>query len=230
VIDGEAIIRGIDGYSDFNALYSGKHNDEVELIAFDVLALDGDDLRDLPLSMRKANLQRLLARRPDGISLSDFEQGEIVFRKACEFGLEGLVSKRADRPYRGGKSLHWIKVKNRHHHAFERVAIVKGCVARARVRREIHHPPRRPPPPAAAFRASFPALPPHRRQLRPARGRAARQLSPCGFDRCRPEAFADKHREPERQRGPGQKHDQRNRHHPLKMPDHDPRVRDETNT
>jgi bifunctional non-homologous end joining protein LigD len=61
VIDGEAIIRGVDGYSDFNALHSGKHNDEVELIAFDVLALDGEDLRDLPLSMRKTNLQRLLA-------------------------------------------------------------------------------------------------------------------------------------------------------------------------
>jgi bifunctional non-homologous end joining protein LigD len=104
--------------------YTGKHNDEVELIAFDVLAMDGDDLRNLPLSMRKTNLQRLLARRPDGIFLADFEQGEIgpdLFRKACEFGLEGLVSKRADRPYRGGRSPHWIKVKNRQHHAFERV-------------------------------------------------------------------------------------------------------------
>ena len=77
VIDGEAIIRGVDGYSDFNALHSGKYNEEVELLAFDILALDGDDLRDLPLSMRKANLQRLLASRPDGIFLSDFEQGEI---------------------------------------------------------------------------------------------------------------------------------------------------------
>ena len=124
VIDGEAIILGVDGYSDFNALHSGKHNDEVELIAFDILALDGDDLRNLPLSMRKANLQRLLSRRPDGIFVSDFEQGEIgpdLFRKACEFGLEGLVSKRADRPYRGGRSKDWIKVKNRGHQAFDRV-------------------------------------------------------------------------------------------------------------
>ena len=124
VIDGEAIVRGVDGYSDFNALHSGKYNDEAELLAFDILAFDGDDIRKLPLSMRKANLQRLLARRPDGIFLSDFEQGEIgpdLFRKACEFGLEGLVSKRADRPYRGGRSKDWIKVKNRQHHAFERV-------------------------------------------------------------------------------------------------------------
>jgi bifunctional non-homologous end joining protein LigD len=124
VIDGEAIVRGVDGYSDFNALHSGKNNDEVELLAFDILALDGDDLRGLPLSMRKANLQRLLAPRPDGIFLSDFEQGEIgpdLLRKACEFGLEGLVSKRSDRPYRGGRSKDWIKIKNRKHQAFDRV-------------------------------------------------------------------------------------------------------------
>jgi len=124
VIDGEAIIRGVDGYSDFNALHSGRHNDEVELVAFDILALNGDDLRTLALSLRKTNLQRLLARRPDGIFISDFEQGEIgpeLFRKACEFGLEGLVSKRADRSYRGGRSKDWIKVKNRGHQAFDRV-------------------------------------------------------------------------------------------------------------
>src|SRR5690242_2113268 len=93
VIDGEAIVRGIDGYSDFNALHSNRHDGEVELIAFDVLAMDGDDLRRLPLSMRKANLQRLLSRRPDGIFVSEFEQGEIgpdLFRKACAIGLRAL--------------------------------------------------------------------------------------------------------------------------------------------
>ena len=77
VIDGEAIVRSVDGYSDFNALHSNKHDGEVELIAFDVLSMHGDDLRRLPLSMRKTNLQRLLSRRPDGIFISDFEQGEI---------------------------------------------------------------------------------------------------------------------------------------------------------
>jgi hypothetical protein len=51
VIDGEAVILGVDGISDFDALHSGKHNDEVQLCAFDVLAMDGDDLRRLPLSM-----------------------------------------------------------------------------------------------------------------------------------------------------------------------------------
>jgi ATP-dependent DNA ligase len=135
VIDGEAVVRGVDGYSDFNALHSGKYNGEVELLAFDILALDGDDLRGLPLSMRKANLQRLLARRPDGIFESDFQQGEIgpdLFRKACEFGLEGLVSKRADRPYRGGRSKDWIKVKNRQHPAFDRVKEAFGSIMSTR--------------------------------------------------------------------------------------------------
>jgi ATP-dependent DNA ligase len=58
VLDGEAVILGVDGISDFNALHSGKYNEEVQLCAFDLLAMDGDDMRDLPLSMRKANLAR----------------------------------------------------------------------------------------------------------------------------------------------------------------------------
>jgi bifunctional non-homologous end joining protein LigD len=124
VIDGEAVVLRLDGISDFNALQSGRHNEEVQLCAFDLLAIDGDDLRRLPLSMRKANLARLLRGRPEGISISPFEQGEIgpdLFRKACEFGLEGLVSKHRDRPYQSGRSKHWIKVKNRNHVAFDRV-------------------------------------------------------------------------------------------------------------
>jgi bifunctional non-homologous end joining protein LigD len=124
VIDGEAVILGVDGYSDFNALHSEKHNDEAQLLAFDVLAMDGDDLRGMPLSMRKANLARLLARRPDGIFIAPFEQGEIgpdLFRAACQMGLEGLVSKRRDRPYQRGRSKHWIKIKNRKHPAISRV-------------------------------------------------------------------------------------------------------------
>jgi bifunctional non-homologous end joining protein LigD len=88
-----------------------KHNEEVQLCAFDVLAIDGEDLRELPLSMRKTNLARLLRGRPDGMFINPFESGAIgpdLFRAACDMGLEGLVSKHADRPYRG-----WIKVKNR---------------------------------------------------------------------------------------------------------------------
>ena len=84
----------------------------------------GDDLRQLPLSLRKQNLARLLARRSDGIFVAPFEQREIgpkLFRAACNFGLEGMVSKRADRPYRAGRSKDWVTVKNRNHPAYRRV-------------------------------------------------------------------------------------------------------------
>ncbi|MDN5003888.1 RNA ligase family protein [Bradyrhizobium sp. GCM10027634] len=122
-IDGEAVVLGVDGVSDFNALHSRKHDHEVQLYAFDVLAMDGDDLRPLPLHLRKTNLERLLARRPDGIFVAPFEVGDIgsdLFGAACRMGLEGLVSKHRDRPYRGGRQKHWVKVKNRSHPAMVR--------------------------------------------------------------------------------------------------------------
>ena len=107
MIDGEAVVLGLDSVADFNALHSGKQNGEVQFCAFDVLAVDGEEVRDLPLSMRKADLDRLLRGRPDGIFVDPFEIGAIgpnLFRAACTMGLEGLVSKRSDRPYRGGRS------------------------------------------------------------------------------------------------------------------------------
>ncbi len=124
VLDGEAVLLGVDGVSDFNGLHSRKQNDEIQLYAFDVLALEGEDLRQLPLHLRKTNLARVLAGRPEGIFVAPFEQGEIgpdLFRKACEFELEGLVSKRRDSVYRAGPSPSWIKVKNRQHPAMSRV-------------------------------------------------------------------------------------------------------------
>jgi ATP-dependent DNA ligase len=70
---------------------------------------------------RRVDRLQLLARRPNGIFVAPFEQGEIgpdLFRKACEFGLEGMVSKRLDRAYGAGRCTHWIKVKNRKHPAY----------------------------------------------------------------------------------------------------------------
>ena len=102
VIDGEAMLLGVGGRSDFNGLHSRRHDHEVEFYAFDMLVSDGEDLRKLPLSMRKTNLHQLLARRVDGIHLAPFEQGEIgpdLFRHACLMGLEGLVSKHRDSSY-----------------------------------------------------------------------------------------------------------------------------------
>ena len=124
VLDGEAVLLGVDGRSDFNGLHSRKHDAEVEFYTFDCLVSDGEDLRKLPLSMRKTNLARLLARRVDGIHLAPFEQGQIgpdLFRHACLMGLEGMVSKHRESTYRGGRFRHWIKVKNRQHPAFSHV-------------------------------------------------------------------------------------------------------------
>jgi bifunctional non-homologous end joining protein LigD len=118
VIDGEAVVLGVDGISDFDALHSGRHNEEVQLCAFDILVEGGDDLRKLPLHLRKTSLERLLARRSDGIFINPFERGEIgpdLFAAACRMGLEGIVSKRRDRPYQAGRSKHWLKIKNRAH-------------------------------------------------------------------------------------------------------------------
>ena len=123
VIDGEAVILGIDGVSDFDGLHSRQHDEEDQLYAFDILALDGEDLRGLPLCARRT-WRVLLARRPDGIFVAPFEQGEIgpdLFRAACNMGLEGMVSKRADRPYRAGRSKDWVTVKNRKHPAMSRL-------------------------------------------------------------------------------------------------------------
>jgi ATP-dependent DNA ligase len=70
------------------------------------------------------NSEQLFAAQVVDASVVPFEQGEIgpdLFRAACSWGLEGLVSKRADRPYRAGRSKDWEKVKNREHPAYRRV-------------------------------------------------------------------------------------------------------------
>jgi bifunctional non-homologous end joining protein LigD len=124
VIDGEAVVLGVDGISNFDALHSRRHNEEVQLYAFDLLALGGEDLRQLPLEMRKTSLARLLRGRPDGMFIAPFESGTIgpdLFRAACDLRLEGLVSKWRDRRYGAGRSKDWVKVKNRQHPAFRRV-------------------------------------------------------------------------------------------------------------
>jgi bifunctional non-homologous end joining protein LigD len=124
VLDGEAVVLGVDGIADFNALHSRQHDEEVQFCAFDILVEGGEDLRKLPLHLRKNSLQRLLRRRPEGIFVNPFERGEIgpeLFGAACRMGLEGLVSKHRKRPYQAGRSKHWIKMKNRKHPAIYRV-------------------------------------------------------------------------------------------------------------
>jgi bifunctional non-homologous end joining protein LigD len=75
------------------------------LCAFDVLAGDGQDLRGFPLVLRKSALAQLLADQVDGIFIAEYEKGDIgdvLFRVACNMGLEGIVSKHLDRPYGAG--------------------------------------------------------------------------------------------------------------------------------
>lgn len=137
VLDGEIVVLGVDGISDFDALHSRRHDHEAQFYAFDILAGDGDDYRGLPLSLRKPNLTRLLARRPEGIFIAPFEQGEIgpqLFEAACRMGLEGLVSKDSRRVYREGRCEHWRKIKNPAHPSIKRVKI--AFEAKARLKRK----------------------------------------------------------------------------------------------
>ena len=90
-----------------------------------MLSGDGEDLRSWPLSLRKGALAGLLSDPVDGIFIAEYEQGEIgdvLFRIACNMGLEGgVVSKRLDHGYCAGRCKHWIKIKNRAHPAYFRV-------------------------------------------------------------------------------------------------------------
>jgi bifunctional non-homologous end joining protein LigD len=124
VIDGEVVVLDKDGISDFDALASRKHDKRAQLYAFDMLAGEGEDYRQLPLFQRKAKLARLLRRRVNGVFPAEYDAGEMkydLFGAACQLGLEGIVSKRCDRAYSAGKSKHWIKVKNPAHPAYSRV-------------------------------------------------------------------------------------------------------------
>jgi bifunctional non-homologous end joining protein LigD len=108
VIDGEAVICGTDGKSDFDRLHSGANDASVFLYAFDLIEPNGEDLRPAPLELRKSKLEKLLAHS-DGIRFSEHLDGDA---HACKLGLEGIVSKRRDLPYRSGRVRSWIKVKN----------------------------------------------------------------------------------------------------------------------
>jgi bifunctional non-homologous end joining protein LigD len=138
IIDGEATVVGKTGLPDFQALrreLAKKPSDRLIYMAFDLLYLDGHDLRDLPLIERKRALQDVLAKAPAKISYADFvelQDGETVFRHACELGMEGIVSKRRDAPYRSGRQETWIKLKCTKSDTFPIVAFVEKLGARPR--------------------------------------------------------------------------------------------------
>jgi bifunctional non-homologous end joining protein LigD len=117
-IDGEGVVCGPDGITDFNRLRAAlgrKGSRQAFLYAFDLLELNGQDLRREPWETRRATLASLLRNAADGIRLSEHIEvtdDTTIFGHACAMGLEGIVAKRRDRPYRSGRSPDWIKVKN----------------------------------------------------------------------------------------------------------------------
>jgi bifunctional non-homologous end joining protein LigD len=117
-IDGEGVVCGSDGVSDFGRLRSALKRDgsrRVFLYAFDLLELDGRDLRPRPWEDRRKALTKLLRKAGDGIQLCQhlaITDGDTIFRHACEMGLEGIVAKRRHRPYQSGRSPDWVKVNN----------------------------------------------------------------------------------------------------------------------
>ena len=112
-IDGEAVVSTADGKSDFDKLHSGAYDASVFLYAFDLIELDGEDLRPAPLERRKGKLENLLGHS-DGIMFSEHLDGDgaTIFAHTCKLGLEGIVSERRDLPYRSGRCRAWVKIKN----------------------------------------------------------------------------------------------------------------------
>lgn len=120
ILDGEAVATNASGRTSLEALQHALRSGDraglsITMMAFDLLYLDGHDLRSAPLSERKRKLADLLGVRPKSSQLQFSEHlsgpGCDILKKACALGLEGIVSKRLDRPYRSGRSGDWIKAK-----------------------------------------------------------------------------------------------------------------------
>jgi bifunctional non-homologous end joining protein LigD len=114
IIDGEAVCCGDNGVPSFDRIRYRRHDASVFLYAFDLIELNGDDLRRETFETRKATLTSLLKRASPGLRLNEHIEadGPTVFAHACKMGLEGIVSKRKASPYRSGRSSDWLKSKN----------------------------------------------------------------------------------------------------------------------
>ena len=124
IIDGEAVVCDDNGVASFDRIRYRRHDGDAFLYAFDLIELNGDDLRRQPIETRKATLASLLGRAAIGVCLNEHlahANGVHVFEHACRMGLEGIVSKRKGSPYRSGRTLDWIKAKNPHSPAVTRL-------------------------------------------------------------------------------------------------------------
>src|SRR5215472_13462088 len=124
LIDGEAIVCDKDGVADFELIRGDSTAANAVHCAFDLLELDGRDLRRRPIEERKGLLTQLLRGSNASIVLNAHyeEDGAIVFREACRLGCEGIVSERLGSIYRRGRSPLWVKVKNPNAPAVKREA------------------------------------------------------------------------------------------------------------
>ena len=116
VIDGEVVHVAEDGSLSFHGLQNALSTEKLDRLryyAFDLLHLNGVDLRTRPLTERKALLQDLMAGAPDRLLYSEHfaAPGDEVLSRACALALEGIVSKRANAPYRSGRTDSWLKSK-----------------------------------------------------------------------------------------------------------------------
>jgi bifunctional non-homologous end joining protein LigD len=138
LIDGELVVENDHGASDFSALQadlSAGRRDRFVFYAFDLLHLDGVDLRQAPLTERKTALERLLAGQAGVLRFSESfdEDGAMIIEHACRLSLEGVVSKRRDAPYRSGRGKDWIKSKCRDRQEFAIGGYVPSTVSRRAV-------------------------------------------------------------------------------------------------
>lgn len=119
VMDGEAVVSDDKGRSSFGALQAALQADDqeqIEFVAFDLLHLDGENLRDLPLSMRIARLAKLVPEETGPVRRSKVwpsRDGKDLFKQACKTGLEGIISKSAAGRYQEGSRKDWVKSKCR---------------------------------------------------------------------------------------------------------------------
>ncbi|CDX12577.1 DNA ligase D [Mesorhizobium plurifarium] len=137
ILDGEAVVLGKTGLPDFQALereLGNPNSSKIIFFAFDLLHLNGRDLRQQPLIERKAALQSLLQETAPTLTYAEHLDlgGKDVFDHACRMGLEGIVSKRADAPYRSGVQTSWLKVKCVKSDTFPIVAFVEKLGAQPR--------------------------------------------------------------------------------------------------
>jgi ATP-dependent DNA ligase len=124
LIDGEAIVCDENGLALFDLIRRHDAGESAVLSAFDLLELDGKDLRRKPIETRKPLLAELLKGSHLSLVFNECfeEDGPIVFREACRLCYEGIVSKRLGSIYRRGRSLLWLKVKNPNAPAVKREA------------------------------------------------------------------------------------------------------------